>query len=207
MPPVRCVAFDLGGVIVQVNAYWEDAMAAAGLPVPAGTRRHLDEFEGLHLMQDESISFDEYLSRLAHYLGVSADEALLAHGGILGGEYEGLLDIVLGLQGLGIRTAALSDTNEAHVKELLSASRFPTVQALDRIVTSYEARANKPSPAIYAYFEQVTGFGPTEIVFFDDKVKNVEGAEEAGWRGFVVDSKGGPASQIRAALASAGIVV
>jgi putative hydrolase of the HAD superfamily len=39
----------------------------------------------------------------------------------------------------------------------------------------------KPDPAYFAAVERRSGFAPSELVLIDDKARNVEAAEVAGW--------------------------
>ena len=49
----------------------------------------------------------------------------------------------------------------------------------------------KPDLAIYRHHAETFGLDPAAILFFDDNVKNVEGARAAGWRAEVFGSPEG----------------
>jgi glucose-1-phosphatase len=65
---------------------------------------------------------------------------------------------------------------------------------------------SKPDPRIYQFVEDKAGVTGSEIVFFDDAVKNVEAAKDQGWAAFVVDPEGDPPGSIRLILGQLGIL-
>lgn len=51
----------------------------------------------------------------------------------------------------------------------------------DGIVTSFEAKALKPSPEIFQYTIEKLGIDPEETIFFDDSQKNLDAAARFGF--------------------------
>ncbi|MHC4209998.1 MAG: HAD-IA family hydrolase, partial [Planctomycetota bacterium] len=62
-------------------------------------------------------------------------------------------------------------------------------------------------PKIYERLEQQLGYNGGQIIFFDDKIENVEGARAAGWHGEIIDPAASPAAQIAEALRAHGVAV
>ena len=189
---IRCVSLDFGGVMIQINHQWGDSLAQAGLP-----RRelgHLLDFPFTDSVGDSEADESRYFASLGEFIGHGPAEAERVHDAVLRSEYPGMLDLVTSLKAQDLCVAGLSNTNARHVRHMLT--HFPSVAALDRIVASYDVHLKKPDPGIYTAFEEITGFGPHEIVFFDDMPANVAAAEQAGWRAFQIDPKGDTALQI-----------
>ena len=63
----------------------------------------------------------------------------------------------------------------------------------------------KPGVEIYRAFERQTGFGPGEILFFDDLAENVQAARAVGWHAEVIDHTADTAPQIAGHLQRHGI--
>lgn len=59
-------------------------------------------------------------------------------------------------------------------------SRVPTLQKLDGMVVSYQIHLLKPDPAIFLEAARILEIDPTETIFIDDSLPNVEGARKAG---------------------------
>ena len=79
----------------------------------------------------------------------------------------------------------LSNTNPLQW-DYLRDGRYPVmavgdpVSAFDWAIVSYEVRAMKPGPEIYAAAARRAGAAPEDVFFTDDRLENVEGARAAG---------------------------
>ena len=192
---IRLVCFDLGGVLVRICQSWEEAYRIAGLDVreepthPSVSERRR-ELASLHGTGD--ISIDEWaVGTSAALQGVySADELKLAHHALSREQNPGAIELVDELHEVGIATACLSNTNHTHWMRLVhrdgdrvleGTPEYPAVVRLQRHFASHLLRLAKPADEIYARFEDLTGFGPSEILFFDDMEENVAAARRRGW--------------------------
>lgn len=72
----------------------------------------------------------------------------------------------------------LSDINPLHKKYLQE--KYSFFSHFEQFVASYEVKAKKPSPKMYATVIRHSGALPHEIVFIDDKYSNVAGARKRG---------------------------
>ena len=197
--------FDLGGVLVRINHFWEQAAAQAGIAATFGVdgRTLINSFPALEAYQMGAIDLEGYLARLAEWSGVTRDQALAIHNAILIGEYPGVPELIEDLKAAGIWTGCLSNTNGPHWMELL---HFRGIALLDRRMASHEVGLSKPDPAIYHLCAEANGVEPSDIVFFDDHAGNVASAAEVGYRAFQVDPDGEPATQMRAILVELGVL-
>jgi putative hydrolase of the HAD superfamily len=82
------------------------------------------------------------------------------------------------------RLVLLSNTNEVHAVHYRR-QFADTLAHFDALILSHEVRLRKPSPAIYAHCEKITGVRPSQCVFIDDLPANIEAARARGWHGIV----------------------
>jgi HAD superfamily hydrolase (TIGR01509 family) len=61
----------------------------------------------------------------------------------------------------------------------------PVLQIFDHAYYSYELKLAKPHVEIYHKVQSLMGVEAKQIIFFDDKPDNVEGAISAGWNAYV----------------------
>lgn len=76
------------------------------------------------------------------------------------------------------RLVLLSNTNDLHFRFIRE--RYPLLRHLDEFVLSYEAKALKPDPRIYAAAVRAARCEPGECFFTDDVADYVAGARAAG---------------------------
>jgi 2-haloacid dehalogenase len=65
---------------------------------------------------------------------------------------------------------------------------------------SHLMRLEKPDPRVFAYVERETGYAAERILFFDDRVENVDAARAGGWMAELIDHTGDTAAQLFALL-------
>jgi len=76
--------------------------------------------------------------------------------------------------------------------------RHPFLGRFRDYVVSGQVKCSKPDRAIYDLACRVGGFGPTDAVFIDDALANVEGARAAGWSAIHHRSAAETAAELRA---------
>jgi FMN phosphatase YigB (HAD superfamily) len=218
---IRLVCFDLGGVLVRICQSWAEAYRAAGLdirdepshPSVSARRRELASLHGTG-----RISIDEWaVGASAALQGVySTDELRRAHHALSREQNPGALELVDELHAAGAATACLSNTTHTHWVRLVhrdgdraleGTPEYPAVARLQQHFASHLLGLAKPDDAIYARFEVLTGLGPSEILFFDDREENVAAARRREWQAErVAASHLDPVTQIRKHLSRRGIV-
>jgi phosphoglycolate phosphatase-like HAD superfamily hydrolase len=80
----------------------------------------------------------------------------------------------------GVPVWLLSNDVERWSRKLRAA--FGLEALLSGSVISSDARVRKPDPAIYRYFLQRSGYGADQVLFVDDREKNVAAAGAIGMR-------------------------
>lgn len=194
---MKVVCFDLGGVLVRITLNVADAGLRAGiLGLPDIS---FGEMDCLSDYQSGRMRTDEYVSVLAHALGITAEEAIAVHNHVLIEPYPGTLELIQELNASS-RTACLSNTNDLHWQEMLGSKRFPNVRELRLPVASHVLGLEKPNAEIFGAFEQLAEARGQDIVFFDDSVVNVDSANAFGWVAHWIDPKGDTAAQMAALL-------
>lgn len=210
--PVRCVVFDLGGVLVRLAGSWTRACEVVGLPVrgeadTAAARAARHEFVVAH--EEGRLSHAGFLDAVVRSTGgvYTAAEVDAIHRAWVLDPYPGV-DVLVGeLRRAGVLTGILSNTNAVHWHEhVLSPDRRLRVD-VDHPHASHLLRSRKPQRRIYDLFAAEAKVEPAHLLFFDDLVDNVEGARGAGWRGERVDPTGDTAAQMRAHLVALGVLV
>jgi putative hydrolase of the HAD superfamily len=201
---IRVVAFDIGGVLVRINRTWEDALTEAG--IRSTVFGALGTYPGIESFQLGAIELDEYLAGLQSFLKLEdAKMALHVHNLILKDPYPGTLELIEELNGQGVITACLSNTNAPHWVEM-NAGRFPNITALQVTGVSHEMKLQKPEASIYEAFEILVNALPREIIFFDDLEENVEAACDRGWKAYWIDHARDTAEQMELILVSEGVL-
>lgn len=200
---VRVVCLDWGGVLLRICNGWEEACAAAGLPLPEAPvgddvraqRRKLSE-----AYQLGHLSCDAYFPAVAELSpGYTASDIEQLHDAWLLHEYEGARKLAEELTGHATLTSALlSNTNARHWSRR---AEFAAASTLEHQLASHEHRAAKPDAGFYGALERAVGASGPEIAFFDDLEANVVAARALGWQAVRVDPTGDTVSQVRAALA------
>lgn len=210
--PIEAVAFDLGGVLVQIVGSWAEAHARAGIP-PHPCAEDLD-FLGRRTpfadaMSRGQITPDEYYRATAEVSrgAYTVDDIRRIHAAWHWAEYPGVAAVIEAIEETGIATGALSNTSEPHWADLRGPrALFPSVARLQFAVASHLVGALKPEEAIYRALEATSGVAGAAILFFDDLPANVDAARAFGWRAERIDPRRDTAAQLMAALKRHGVL-
>lgn len=131
-----------------------------------------------HSVDKGSISFEEFVEKVAHILGVSKDEILK----VLVRSYypeEGIFEFIRQLKKeykIGLISNVSSPISDYLPKEYVE-------NLFDEETLSYQAGVIKPSKEIFEIHLAKSGVKPEEAVFIDDREANAEGAKQAGLYG------------------------
>lgn len=99
---------------------------------------------------------------------------------IIGEPVEGMEDLVRRV-GSSVPLGLLSNTNPVHFEYCLH--RFRVLQDIPSHFLSYQLKAFKPEPEIFARVIERISLPPREILYIDDLAENVEAARVAGLMG------------------------
>lgn len=175
----RTVVFDLGEVLVPSTGVLP--LLAAELAVTA------DEFGAAYwsgrAAYDLGSSADDYWTGVLGALSRAPEPALLRRLTEVDSTKWSTLpqtsaDLLAYVQGRGIRLGVLSNA-PAPLAAAVRAAQWSA--GIAHLVFSAEVALVKPDPQIYAHADSVYGTKPGDVVFFDDRVENVEAARAHGW--------------------------
>ncbi|MBI5511596.1 MAG: HAD-IA family hydrolase [Deltaproteobacteria bacterium] len=205
---MRLVCFDLGGVIIKICRDLREAAAAAGVILPealpeAALVAMTTWSWRLQRGETDPQTMAAEVARAAGGLLTAAQVEAIQAAWLLE-PYAGVAELVATLEALGVATAVLSNTSPDHWEALRV---LPAVRHTRHRFLSFELRAMKPEPEIYAAVERHAGLSGAAIGFFDDTEANVAAARGRGWRAAQVDHALPPAPQIEAALCRWGVAL
>jgi len=174
---MRWIVFDFGEVISQRNP------ALAAMAARLGVS--LDAFEAAYWDRDaydRGGSDAEYWSLIGSALGLSFDPSVvremtsLDNAGWLDDPVVDTVALIEDLASLGVPLALLSN---APVTFARLAEKVVVRDGSGHLVFSGDLGMAKPDLAIWRHVESV--IGSSDVIFFDDRLTNVEGALVAGW--------------------------
>ena len=177
---LKALVFDLGNVLV----FFDRMIAIRNIVKLTGVSADLVD-QILHVdpaaraYEIGEITTDDFVRNFTEKSGVAVDKAALAQAASdIFSPNDEMIAIVEEARSRGLRTALLSNTNEAHFSHLWS--QFLFLHRFDALILSYRAKMMKPAPAIYEMACQAVGCRPEETFFTDDLAENVEAAHRCG---------------------------
>ena len=108
-------------------------------------------------------------------------------------------EAVQAAKAMGCRVAILSNELDLFYGTQLR-ERLPLMREVDVIVDATYTGILKPDPRAYALCERELQLPPQALVFVDDQLRNIEGAQRAGWHTVHLDVRD-PAAAFSHALA------
>ncbi|NKE55890.1 HAD-IA family hydrolase [Lentzea sp. PSKA42] len=174
---MRWIVFDFGEVISQRNPALPSMAARLGVS--------LDAFEAAYWDRDaydRGGSDSAYWSSIGSSLGLSLDDAVVQemtamdNAGWLDDPVAETVALIEDLASLGLPLALLSN---APVTFARLAEKVPWAKHFRHLIFSGDLGYAKPDAAIWKHVESV--IGSSDVIFFDDRLSNVEGALVAGW--------------------------
>ncbi len=177
---IRCLIFDLGGVIVPLDFRGYKAMegicAYPAHEIPGRIR----STDLARRFETGAVDEQTFFQELRDLLSLRIDyprfcdiwNGILVPGPLLPES------LFADLKARGYRLILLSNTNTIHYRA--ACERYSPLRYFDDAVLSYEVGSIKPSPEIYAAAVEKAGCAPQECFFTDDLLPNIEAAKAAG---------------------------
>ncbi len=106
---------------------------------------------------------------------------------------EGITEVVSDFKDK-IQCCVLSNTNALHIEHYLKTK--PILSMFDKLYFSHELKSAKPEEKIYKKVAVDLECEPNQIVFFDDKIENIESAKACDWDAYIFED----ADQVRRIL-------
>lgn len=190
MNKISFVYFDVGGVIVKdfsETDHWKRLKLSLG--VTAQTETQFDAlYDKLEEQMCKGVIETELLPEITKQLGISIPSNFSFN------QY--IVDRFLPNPGIyplinqvreKTRIGLLTDMYQGMRKLMLSRNLFPDIE-WEIIIDSSEVGVKKPMPEIYQLAQARAGVPAGEILFIDNRQKNLDGAKNAGWQTFLYNS-------------------
>lgn len=182
MSPIQAVLFDFGQVLSLPAdpAVWQHMLTLSGL---TDTDFHREYWAHRHDYDRDTLNSQTYWQAVAAGSGTTFTSeqiaALIAADVNLWSRLNlPMVEWAQHLQRAGIRTGILSNIGDAMAEGLIA--KFDWISAFDHCVWSHSLKLAKPEAAIYRCAAEGLATDPSQILFIDDKIENIEAAEFAG---------------------------
>ncbi len=191
---IKNLLFDLGGVIIDIERQrCVDAFTQLGL-------ENADSYFGLYAqtgifmaIEDGSLGVDDFHAALREKLPAGTTDYQIdsAFQKFIIGIPTHRLEALRALRRKGYGIYLLSNTNPIMWRGIIAKEfgkeGLRREDYFDGMVTSFEAKAAKPDPAIFRYTAETLDIKPEETLFFDDGAANVEAARALGFNAVLVE--------------------
>ena len=179
---LKAVFFDLGGVILRTEfqAPRQRLAERLGLEYDDLVKIVFDSDSGVRATVGE-ISSEEHWDLVLKRLKRPASELVSIRDEFFAGDIvdRTLLEYIRSLRGkykIGLISNAWGDLRDFIIREKFD-------DAFDNLIISAEVGAAKPDPKIFQIALEQFGVSPSEAIFVDDFLINVEGCEKVGMKG------------------------
>ncbi len=177
----RWVLFDLGNVLVHIDP--PAFTRSLGINDEEARERYREKIIGLVTEYERGL-FDtsEYLDRMSKLFDNSYDKDRIesAMNRVIADPLDGMEELVRAVSETS-SVALVSNTNQLHFE--YSLKKIPALRFIQKYFLSYEMKTAKPSQAYYARVLNELNTHQSEIIFIDDLIENIQGAESAGMIG------------------------
>ena len=177
---IKTVIFDLGGVLVRTENRKPRQLLAEKHRLSYQELSNLVyRTDSAELATTGQVTAEDHQQTILKDLDLPASSFSLFEDEFWGGDRldSHLVDFIRGLRG-EFTTALLSNAWD-NLRRLLR--EFWEIEGLfDHIFISAELELAKPDPAIYQHVIDKLGQDPSELLFVDDFIENIDAAREAG---------------------------
>ena len=180
---IDAILYDFGGVIIEIDFDWIfDRWAELAGVSRDRVKRRFSHGEAYQRHERGEIELGEYFRALRAELGLDLDDAQLIDGWqrVFGPEHPEVVALLQELRGR-VPQYLLSNTNATHYDYFRH--RYARALApLDRLFASCEMGRRKPEPQAFEHVARATGVPLDRMLFLDDTVANLEGAQALGMK-------------------------
>ena len=189
---IKNIVFDLGGVIITLER--DEAVKRfeeAGL-TNADELLNAYHQKGIFLELEEGrLSKEEFYEAVRKEAGKFISDEAIDYGwmGFLKEIPQEKLTMLENLKKKGYRLYLLSNTNPVVMDWAHSPAFSPQGKSIDdffdKLYLSYEIGITKPNPEIFLYMINDSGMVPSETLFIDDGIANVEAGKKIGMKTYL----------------------
>jgi glucose-1-phosphatase len=191
MSDFKAIIFDLGNVVFNCSfnetiTYWAKVSNQDKEQLENRLDLNQDSVHDLFEKADiPPIQFKEHISKKIEF-DLSIPEFEKGWNAIYGDEIVGIKELLKNLKNR-YRIIALTNTNEIHSK-VWTKKFHDTLKIFEKVFISNEIKTRKPESTAFQICLDYLGFHPSKIVFLDDKIEYIIGAENLGIKGILVSS-------------------
>ncbi|MHA1933188.1 MAG: HAD family hydrolase [Promethearchaeota archaeon] len=184
MNKIKCIIFDLGGVIVDLDfsSFYNSIITQSPLNKPQ-TPIMLEFFRQSDIYHQGLMSDKEFYQLACDLLQVcEVDQKSFFTGfnSIISGYNSKIVEILKRIkETTNLTLVCLSNVNSSHWKFLLN-KKWDFFDYFDEFILSHEVHMTKPEEKIFKYTIKKLGYLPEEIVFIDDGLNNIRSARNLG---------------------------
>ncbi len=181
---IKAVCFDVGEVLIRLDpSRLISALGAKTESTPGETLHRLGQWPPYDQFERGGIDEPSFLVEAQKQWGT------IAVGNDFATEFRAVWNSVLveeipGIDGilarLKVPAYGLSNSNPIHIAHCLE--NFPCLRRLKHLYTSYEVKARKPEQKAFDIMLQEIKMAPEAVLFFDDRLENVEAARALGMK-------------------------
>jgi putative hydrolase of the HAD superfamily len=182
MSPIKAVLFDFGQVLSLSAdpAVWQQMRNLSGL---SEADLHREYWAHRHEYDRGTLNRQTYWQAVAAgsrttFTAEQITALVAADVNLWSRLNQPMVEWVQHLQRAGVRTGILSNIGDAMAEGLIA--KFDWIGAFDHCVWSHSLQLAKPEAAIYHCAAEGLHTNPSEILFIDDKIENIEAAEAVG---------------------------
>ncbi|GGU69368.1 HAD-IA family hydrolase [Lentzea flava] len=197
---MRWIVFDFGEVISRRNPALPAMAERLGVPLPRFEAAYWDRDA-----YDRGGSDADYWSLIGSSLGLTFDDATVRemtamdNAGWLDEPVADTVALIDDLDSLGVPLALLSNAPTTFAR---LAEKVPWAKHFQHLIFSGDLGFAKPDAAIWRHAESV--IGSSDVIFFDDRATNVQGALAAGWDARLWTSAAAARLELRAEFGDLG---
>lgn len=186
---MKNIIFDVGDVLLEYR--WKDMLVKDyGMPEERAEQVGMTMFDdplwsGLDLGNPLEETIDKYEEKYPEF--AKEIRWFLTHGEYMQVNRPAVWEKVHELKEAGYAIYLLSNYSEDLFTKHTKGASF--LNDIDGKVVSYQIHAIKPNPEIYLYLLDKYGLKAEECLFFDDREKNVEAAQNLGIKAIRVESQ------------------
>ena len=184
VPVIKCLLFDLGGVVIDVDFHRVFSAWAGTADVNVADLQSKFAFDEAYERHERGeISQVGYFDHLRTKLSIDLDDAdfELGWNSIFGDEIRGMHEL-LRKAGQRFKLFAFTNTNACHQRYWQSQYR-DVLRNFTQVFVSSQLGVRKPEPLAFATVCNHMGVAPESVLFFDDSELNVRGAIGSGLQG------------------------
>jgi len=197
MTKIKAIIFDLGGVLIDFSGMTDIRSMMRKDPGLDAIRPWWITCPTISAFERGEISSDTFASEFTQTwdLQIEPDDFISVFKSWIKGTLPGTEQLLVSLRP-HYTLACLSNTNPLHWSQMMH--DIGLYSQLDQHFASHTLGRMKPDPNVFADVCAEMGFAPSEVVFFDDGVENIEGAKQAGLSAYQVQSPGDITMKLKA---------